>query len=385
MSARERRLPPFAQLYGTRPRFTTEAPGRINLVGEHTGYNSGLVLPCALPQRTTVELFPRTSRDVRVSSSNIHVEREATYQLGRENLRSSWVDVVQAVTSVLLAQNYEINGFDARIESLVPSSLGLASSSALSVALLLALDAAFELGLTRLDVARLAQQAENGFLGVRMGVMDPMACALSVHEHVALFIDTSTLAHQLAPLPADVDLGVVHSGLPKRSLLTGYSARRQECEQAASLLDVSSLREVAVNDPRLARLPEVLAKRVRHVSSENERVREALAAITIGDGAKLGAIFDASNASLRDDYEVSTPALDGLVRLVRSQPGCLGARATSVAYGGSVVFVAEAGRALTVANDAAAAYANATNERPQVIVPISDRRLSEGSRFKTTS
>ncbi len=357
----------FAALFGRSPSVTADAPGRVNLIGEHTDYNQGFVLPTPIPQRTVAELAPRADEQVRAASASL-AGAVAEYALGAETPGRGWLDYVQGLTWALRADGALILGFDLRVASSVPIGAGLASSAALEVAVLRALRAAFRLPLDDVELALLGQRAENEFVGARVGVMDQMAASLGV-EGRALLIDTRSLEHRSVPLPAAAELLVIDSGVAHTNRAGGYNARRAECERACALLGVRALRDLAAADlPRAAALPDPLARRVRHVVGENERVRAALAALEAGDVVRLGALLDASHASLRDDYEVSTPEVDRLVEIARAQPETLGARLTGGGFGGAIVALVGRGAAAAVAERITRGFTRQTGRSATVLV-----------------
>ncbi len=336
----------FAALFRRPPSAIADAPGRVNLIGEHTDYNRGFVLPTPIPQRTVAELAPRADERVRAASGTGGVEE---YVLGRETRGRGWLDHVQGLTWALRADGALILGFDLRITSRVPMGAGLASSAALEVAVLRALRAAFRLALDDVELALVAQRAESEFVGARVGVMDHMVASLGV-PGAALLLDTGSLERRSIPLPPEAELVVIDSGVAHHHGSGGYNTRRAECERAAALLGVSALRELtAVDAARIAALPEPLARRVRHVVGENERVLAAVGALEAGDLVGLGALLDRSHASLRDDYEVSTPEIEALVAAARSEREVLGARLTGGGFGGAVLALARRGSAAAAA------------------------------------
>lgn len=339
------------------------APGRVNLIGEHTDYNDGFVLPLALPLRLTVDLEPRDDAHVRVRSDALG---DAEYRIGEERPGRGWVDRVQAITFVLGQDDrpiHRIGGFDARVRSDVPIGAGLASSAALAVALLRAMREAFSLAIDDRGIAVLAQRADHEFVGVRSGIMDQLVASLGKPD-VPLLIDTRDLTVTEVPLPAPAEIIVIDCGVAHDNLSGAYNARRGECEDAAARLGVRSLREV--DGPRPG-LPDPLDRRVRHVVSENARVLRTVDALRLGDLEGIGALLDASHASLRDDYEVSSPELDLLVAIAQAQPEILGARLTGAGFGGSIVALArkEAGAAQRIA----AEYSKRSGRRATVILP----------------
>jgi galactokinase len=353
----------FEALFGRPPAVTAVAPGRVNLIGEHTDYNSGYVLPIAIAQRTTLHLAPRTDRHARVWSAYAPADGVTTYTVGRERPRGGWLDYVQGVTYALGGAGHALGGFDAHIASTVPAGSGLSSSAALEIALLRALDEAFALGLDAVAMARVGQCAENDFVGAPVGIMDQMACALADEAH-ALFLDTRTLAWERVALPQHVEVAVIDSGVTHRHVSGGYRRRRAECEEAAALLGVVALRDVGVNDlPRVRALPPPLDRRARHVITENARVLDAVEALRAGDAVRVGALFAASHASMRDDFEVSIDEIDLIVRLAGHEPDVYGARLTGGGFGGAVVVLARHGTGAACVERIARAYATARRGR----------------------
>ena len=359
----------FLALFDRPPTVTADAPGRVNLIGEHTDYNGGFVLPVAIPQRTRVELTPRDDNRARVFSRDLPADGLVEFSLGSEAPGRGWLDYVQGVAAVLRLEGHRLGGFDARIQSDVPVGSGLSSSAALEVALLRALRSAFGLAIDDVELARLGQVAENSFVGARVGIMDQMAASLA-DEHSALFIDTRSLDHRRVPIPADAELAVVNSGVAHAHAEGDYNTRRRECEQASERLGVRELRDVDLDGlPRVFRLPAPLDRRARHVITENARVLAAVEALETADLSHLGTLFYESHASMRDDYEVSVPEIDLLVDLARHEPDVYGARLTGGGFGGSVVILARAGLAGTVAKRVAESYQERSGRIPAVLVP----------------
>jgi galactokinase len=368
-SHRDDRGPGFAELFGRPPLVRTDAPGRVNLIGEHTDYNGGFVLPLAIPQRTRVELAPRDDNRVRAWSANVKHQEIEEYGLGEEEVRHRWIDYVQGITWVLRIDGFRIGGFDLRIESDVPLGGGLSSSAALEVALLRALREAFGLQLDDVQLALAGQKAENDFVGAPVGVMDQMAASLA-DERRALFLDTRHLRYERVPLPEGIDLVVIDSGITHRHAGGEYRIRRQECERAAELLGFPQLRDLEVQDLwRLASLPEPLDRRARHVITEDARVRAAVSAMQENDLERLGKLLYLSHQSLRDDYEVSVPEIDLLVDLAAKEPDVYGARITGGGFGGAVVVLTRAGQGREIGERLVAEYRKRTERPGALLVP----------------
>ena len=354
----------FTDLFGSPPEIYADAPGRVNLLGEHTDYHGGFVLPAVIRQRTRVQLRARDDERVRAWSDGIS-EGVAEYTLGGETRGRGWLDYIQGATVALAALHAPIRGFDLRIESDVPLGAGLSSSAALEIGTLRALRAAFHLELDDVALAKAGQAVETEFVGAPIGIMDQMAASLG-RDGAALFLDTRTLQVEHIALPANADVLVLDSGLTHAHAGGEYATRRRESFEAARLLGAAQLRDVGIGDlPRLAALPPLLARRARHVVTENQRVLDAVLALRAGDPVRLGTLFNASHDSMRDDYETSLPEIDRLVDLAQHDPDVFGARLTGGGFGGGIVVLAHAGTADSVAARVASAYAIATDRKAE--------------------
>lgn len=323
----------------------------MNLIGEHTDYSGGFVLPVALPFLVTVDVELRSDAEIRATTD--------------AKVEPTWIRHVAGAARVLGIER----GFEVRVTGDLPPGAGLGSSGALGVAMLRAFREALGLDLDDVTVAKLAQRSENEFAGASSGIMDQMAASLA-RENEALFLDCRSLAFQRIPLPAEVELVVIHSGVTHQHSAGEYNERRRQCEEAAKALGVPQLRDASsAGLERIGSLPEPLRRRAGHVVSENARVLEAVEALRARDLDRLGALLDASHRSLRDDFEVSTPEVDLLVELVREQPGVFGARITGGGFGGSIVAVAERGSGRAAAAAAAAEYEERTGREARILLP----------------
>jgi galactokinase len=326
------------------------APGRINLIGEHTDYNDGLVMPVALRLGVTVETRSRDDGIAHLTTDAPISPSEASYELGVERRDGTWVDRARGVTSILARDRVDIGGFDAVIRSDLPLGAGLGSSAAFAIALLRSLSELFDRPLDDTAIVRIAHAAETEFAGARAGLLDQLASVYG-RPSEALLIDMRDRAMRTIPVPPTIELAVIDSGTRHEHATSGYNRRREECEDACHHLGIASLRDLDERplDTILERLPPPLDRRVRHVVSENARVREAVVALGARDDARLGELLSASHRSLRDDYEVSTPELDRLVELA-SAAGSLGARMVGGGFGGSIIALARRGAAKDVAS-----------------------------------
>lgn len=353
-------------------KLTAQAHGRVNLIGEHTDYNGGWVLPTTIPQSTTVSLFRRADNEVHASTTAVHLKGSAGihYKLGDENPSHNWIDYIQGATKILSELGHQLKGFDIHIDSSIPAGSGLSSSAALEISTLKTLRSAFQIPLSDVEIAKLGQRIENEFVGTRVGIMDQMACSLA-ESGEALFIDTQKMLYERIPLPMDkMDLVVINSGLVHQHTSGDYNQRRAECEQVCRRLSISSLRELRVNDlDKLDVLSDVLKRRARHVITENERVHQAVAALRSNDLKLLGKLFYESHLSMKDDYQVSLPEIDLLVQLCKSHPATYGARLTGGGFGGSIVAITEKGEGSRMAHAVLEAYQNKTSHRASILVP----------------
>jgi galactokinase len=347
---------------------TGEAPGRVNLMGEHTDYHEGYVLPIVIPQRTRVRVRRRDDRRVRAFSASIQ-DGTGEYDVGSEARGRGWLDYVQGVTAALTRRGWTPPGFDASIESTVPVGAGVSSSAALEVSLLRALRTLLDLPFDDVALATIGRAAETDFVGAPVGIMDQMASSLG-RDSEALFLDTRTLQIERVPLPASIELGVIDSGVPHAHAAGQYAIRRRESFEAAARLGVRTLRDLDVLSPvALDALPPVLARRARHVVTENARVLAAVAALRADDPTALGALFAASHASMRDDYETSTADVDALVAIAVKHKDVYGARLTGGGFGGAIVLIASAGAAAAATAAVCDAYRHETGRAGAVLVP----------------
>jgi galactokinase len=360
----------FRALFGVAVAAQAEAFGRVNLIGEHTDYNEGFVLPTSIPQSTVAAVARRDDRAVRAWSAELSEgPAAAQFVLGDEQPGRGWLDYVQGLTQALAASGHAVGGFDLALRSTVPLGSGLSSSAALEVAVLRALRELFALQVDDVEIARLGQRAENEFVGAPVGIMDEMASSLG-RPGVALFIDTRSLSYEPVALPRGTELAVINSGVAHQHAGGDYRTRRAESERAAALLGVAALRDVGVEDiGRLGALPAPLDRRARHVITENQRVVDAKTAMEAGDAAALGALFNGSHVSQRDDYEVSVPEVDLLVGLAQAEAGVYGARLTGGGFGGSIVALVRKGEAAEVAARVVREYGRRSRRSATVLVP----------------
>jgi galactokinase len=363
----------FLVRFGRLPKVAAVAPGRVNLIGEHTDYNEGLVLPCAIELATAVVAGPRDDDRVRVFSQEQGAE--ASFELGSLARAGGWLDYVRAPAFALREAGQRVRGADLAIASDVPLGAGLSSSAALGVAVTLALAHVSELALTLRAVADLAHRGESHFVGIGCGILDQYASALGERDR-ALRIDCRARSVAALPLPANAEWLVADSGAQRELASGGYRERVAECAAALEAAKragiapttASALRDLVASDmPALSRaLPELLLRRARHVITENARVDAFAAALGAGEIGAAGALMRESHASLRDDYAVSTRELDALCALADAAPGCHGSRLTGAGFGGCTLHLVAPEAAAAVARALEQGFAAQTGRTPRV-------------------
>ena len=329
---------------GRQPTGVWAAPGRVNLIGEHTDYNEGYVMPFALAQRVLIAAAPRNDRTWSVTSLN----NDSTKIFSAADLNpgmAGWQAYVAGVVWALQEAGHRVGGADLVLTSDVPEGAGLSSSAALECAVLTALADLNDLDIVGIERAKLARRSENDFVGAPTGLMDQAASTLCTAGH-ALFFDCRTDAAEQVlfdATSAGLEILVLDTKTPHALVDSEYAARRASCEQAAQLLGIPALRDVTDLDAALDQLPDpVLKRRVRHVVTENARVLEAADVLRAGRIADLAPLLDASHESMRDDFEITVPHVDLAVETARSS-GSLGARMTGGGFGGCIIALVELG------------------------------------------
>ncbi|MET0980844.1 MAG: galactokinase [Telluria sp.] len=332
----------FQAAFDAAPSIVVQAPGRVNLIGEHTDYNDGLVLPCAIDYRTVIAARQRDDLVLRVVAAD-YDDAVDEYRLDApiERLAAPmWANYVRGVVRELVERGLPMRGMDIVIAGNVPQGAGLSSSASLSVAvgMLFATLPGFE-QVRPIDVALVAQQAENDFVGCKCGNMDQISSAAGVADH-ALLIDCRSLEVRPVPIPANASIVIINSHVARGLVDSAYNARRLQCEEAARHFGVPALRNVS---PEMllaggAQLDPTVLRRARHVVTENARVLGAVEALATGDLEGMGKLMEASHASMRDDFEITVPAIDQLVGIVKDViKDAGGVRMTGGGFGGCVV------------------------------------------------
>lgn len=390
MSHSENRTQPlieaFVRHFATQPTHVAIGPGRVNLIGEHTDYNDGFVLPVALKRDVRIVMRARPDNHVRLYSLEYDEWFEFDLDKLAYNEQILWSNYVQGIAWSLQESGLTLTGIDGLISGNVPRGSGLSSSAALEVAAAKAFLTASGQpdALPGPQLAKAAQRAENQFVGVNSGIMDQFISVLGVENH-ALFIDCRSLDYQLVPFPENGALVIGNTKASRTLAGSAYNQRRQECETGVTLLqsvlpDIRALRDVssAQLEEHKALLPAIVYRRCRHVVGENERVLQTVAALARNDLVEVGRLMNASHDSLRDDYEVSSSALDVMVEAMRSAPGCYGARLTGAGFGGCAVALVEPSAQQTIADIIYEKYPKVTNIWPEVYTT----RASAGARVE---
>ncbi len=347
----------FKKVVEASPEVVVRAPGRVNLIGEHTDYNDGFVLPAAIDRFIDLAGRRRPGRTVRVHSVDFRDSVEFSLDDIQPDSQHRWSNYLRGVTKLLEADGHRLTGAEIVFGGDVPREAGLSSSAAVEVASTVFWQRLCGLALDPVYAVKLSRRAENEFVGVPCGIMDQFISALGRRDH-ALFLDCRDLSRRHVPLRGDVKVVVCNSGVRRALAQSEYASRQAQCHQAVAQLKsvglaIRSLREVDPEDLETAReeLAEIPMRRARHVVTENARVLEAVKVLEAGDLDRFGELMNASHVSLRDDYEVSSKELDTLVELAWKQPGTLGARMTGGGFGGCTVNL--------VRSDAAEAFASA--------------------------
>ena len=362
----------FREVYGNRPEIAVAAPGRVNLIGEHTDYNGGWVLPIAVDRYVRVAARKRGDRRVRAHSEQMSASVEFSLDDIQRDPAERWGNYVRGVAHFLEMERFELAGADLFITGDVPQGAGLSSSAAFEVALVAAWQRLMKFSLDPLQVIRLARRAENDFVGVPCGIMDQFVSYLGRRNH-ALLIDCRDLSYRHVPIPDDVGILVCHTGVRRALEDSEYPLRVDQCREAVGRLAAAGLSVFSLRDVNPAMLEEhrdgldpVLWKRAYHVVRENQRVQEAVLALEEKRTEYLGWTMNESHRSLREDFEVSCPELDAMVDIVRSKQGVLGARMTGAGFGGCTVNLVRREHIESVAEAVRSEYVKATDLQPEI-------------------
>ncbi|EDK29247.1 galactokinase [Vibrionales bacterium SWAT-3] len=331
----------FEQVLGYQATHIVQAPGRVNLIGEHTDYNDGFVLPCAINYQTVVAAAKRDDNMVRVVSvdydnavDEFDITQEITFQQDK-----MWANYIRGVVKCLLARGYQFKGADISVSGNVPQGAGLSSSAALEVVIGQTFKVLYNLEISQAEIALNGQQAENEFVGCNCGIMDQMISAEGQANH-AMLLDCRSLETQAVSMPEDMAVVIINSNKKRGLVDSEYNTRREQCEEAARLFGVPALRDVTIEQfkAKESELDEMVAKRARHVITENDRTVEAAQALRTHDMKRMGELMAESHASMRDDFEITVKEIDVLVEMVKEVIGDQGGvRMTGGGFGGCIV------------------------------------------------
>lgn len=354
-SLAERVMASFQDQFDADPTYVVRAPGRVNLIGEHTDYNAGFVLPMAIDRATWIALRPRDDGQVLLHSLDFNEDVEFSLS-GLTRGQASWGEYPKGVVWALQQAGFQPRGWEGVTTCDVPMGAGLSSSASFELATARACAAAAGWDWKALDMALLCQKAENRWVGVNCGIMDQMISALG-KDGYAVLIDCRDLTSQSVPLPHGTVVVVMDTSTRRGLVDSAYNERRAQCEAASRFFGVPALRDVSLPtfDAQAGRLDETTRRRARHVITENDRTLRAAEAMRRDDARLLGQLMNESHASLQHDFEVSNAQLDEIVTSARAQAGCLGARMTGAGFGGCAVAL--------VAEDAAAPFIDAVSSR----------------------
>jgi galactokinase len=380
----------LSRRWNVQPELWASAPGRVNILGEHTDYNQGFVLPAAIDRQIRIVASPREDRIVRVFSSDFNQSSEFELSEIERSSEAPWSNYIRGVFEQYLRRAHEIKGMDLVVGGDVPIGAGLSSSAALEVAVAETIRALNSLEIDKTEMAQLCQTAEGEFVGVQCGIMDQFVSALA-QEDAALFIDCRDLSYQAVQLSSAIRILVCDSGVRRSLDDSAYNTRRCQCEEAVSRLrpaigEVRSLREVSLDalEQQRSALPLTIYKRARHVISENERVRRGLVLLDKGRTEEFGQLLYESHRSLQHDYEVSCPELDILVLLAGQVQGTVGARMTGAGFGGCTVNLVEQAAVSHFTEIVSESYIQKTHRDAHIYV-CSPSRGVRSSRFGKSS
>ncbi len=356
----------FARQFHQPPRWIVRAPGRVNLIGEHTDYNDGFVLPLAIDRAIWIGLRPRDDRRVVIHSVDYGEVQEFSLD-DLTNGKEGWVEYLKGTSWSLQEAGHKLSGWEGVLVGDVPLGAGLASSAALEMATARAMGAVSGFDWQPAEMAKLGQRAENQWVGVNCGIMDQLVSAAGRAGH-ALLIDCRSLEIQPVPFPEGVAVVVLDTSTRRGLVDSQYNQRRAQCAAAAEFFNVKALRDVDLDlfQQLASDLDDTVQRRALHVVTENDRTLQAVEAMRRGETCALGVLMYKSHVSLRDDYEVSSEALNAMVEVARTHPACFGARMTGAGFGGCAVALIEARAADDFVQHTAAAYQQQTGHAPAI-------------------
>jgi galactokinase len=358
----------FSEYYGSDPKFVVRAPGRVNIIGEHTDYNDGFVLPMAINRAIWIALQPRQDHLVKLYSMDF--DQEASFDINKlVRMDTSWIEYIKGVAWVLEQADYVLSGWEGVLAGDIPIGAGLSSSAALELATACAFSAVGKWSWDPLAMAKLGKKVENIWMGVNSGIMDQLISAAGKAGH-ALLIDCRSLDIKPVPLPSRCSI-VVMDTMTRRSLIDSeYNTRRRQCQAAADFFGVPALRDVNLEryEAVAGQLEPLVRMRAKHVITENERTLQACEAMQHRNADRLGKLMYASHVSLRDDFDICNRELNIMVEIACKQEGCYGARMTGGGFGGCAVALVSSNRVETFEKKVVKVYLAETGLAPKLYV-----------------
>jgi galactokinase len=367
MTLQQRVTEEFTRRYGSPPSAIVRAPGRVNLIGEHTDYNDGFVLPMAIDRAMWIALSPRSDR--LVAAHSLDFDQTLEFDLDQLEKQAGWIEYLKGMAWALQDAGHMLTGFNAVVAGDVPIGAGLSSSAAWELAAARAFSVTSGFAWDAAQMALLGQRAENKWVGVNCGIMDQMISAAGQADH-ALLIDCRSLETQTVPLPPNTVIIVLDTATRRGLVDSAYNERRSQCEAVAKFFGAKALRDVTLDqlNEKRDQLDRVAYRRALHVISENERTLQAAEVMKRGEASELGQLMELSHMSLRDDFEVSSRELNIMVECAERQAGCYGARMTGAGFGGCAVALVRQDAAEAFSVGVAAEYQAATGLRPNIYI-----------------
>jgi len=365
---KEKLINTFVKQFGSAPDFIVRAPGRVNLIGEHTDYNDGFVFPMAIDRAVWIALRPTSSNSVSVYS--LDFKENFSFDLSQyERSSAKWGEYIKGVAWALKQHGYKLRGWEGCVIGDVPLGAGLSSSAALELATARAFSAASDFKWEPSHMAQICQTAENGWVGVNCGIMDQLISAVGIKGH-AVLIDCRSLEFHPYPLPPDTTIVILDTSTRRGLVDSAYNERRQQCEAAAMFFGVKALRDVSIQMfmEKANGLDETARKRARHIITENDRTLEAAAAMRKGNPRELGKLMYQSHESLKNDFEVSSNALDLIVGEAKKQKSCFGARMTGAGFGGCAIALVDSKEVESFGNEVQNSYAQLSGLKPVIYI-----------------
>jgi len=356
----------YEQIFSNAPQFIIRSPGRVNLIGEHTDYNQGLVLPLAIDYAAWIALSPNSETKVELYSKDFDQTQE--FDLNNiKNKKENWLEYIKGVAFHLIKKGFNLNGFQGVIQSNLPIGAGLSSSAALEMATIKAFSAVSDFSIEAREMALIGQKVENEWIGLNSGIMDQLISASGVKDH-AIFIDCRNLNYKPIPIPKNATIAILDTTTRRELTNSAYNERRQQCEMATSLLGVSSLREISLEYflENRSKLDSIIGNRALHVISENQRTQQTIEKLNQNNLKAVGELLIESHQSLRDLYEVSSTALNQITEAAIKSRGCYGARMTGGGFAGCAVALIDTKKAEYFKEDVTRTFSDTSGLKPNI-------------------